>query len=476
MTSNNKFLDRRFYLTTAIPYVNAKPHIGHALEYVVADAIHRYHKLIGNETRITSGADENALKNVQAAEKEGLEPTKFLDKYSKIFEDFYKLLEVDLDEFRRGTDQKKHWPGVQKFWKLAYKNGDIYKKKYKGLYCVGCESFKVKKDLVDGKCPDHNTVPEEVEEENYFFKLSKYQDKLLELIKSDTYKIHPEKRKNEVVSFIKQGLEDFSISRSNERARGIGVPVPGDDSQKMYVWFDALNIYQTSSGFGYDEKLWEKWWPADLHVIGKDIIRFHAVYWPAMLLSAGLPLPKSLLVHGFITSGGRKMSKSIGNVVDPYEITEKYGVEALRYYLMAKIPTLDDGDFTTDGFEQVYQADLANGLGNLVSRIIGLSKGDSLKATGTREFSENVVRYLENYELNRALEDIWSRISDLDKYINENKVWELSGEKKTSAIDYLQKGLAQITFDLKPFLPEPAEKIERQLREGKSTPLFPRLD
>src|SRR3990172_1921284 len=291
---------KKYYLTTAIPYVNAKPHIGHALEYVIADAIHRYQDLIGNDVYFVSGADENALKNVQAAEKAGVPVQQFLNENSKTFADFYKLLEVDLDEFRRGTDQKHHWPGVQKLWKLVDKNGDIYKKKYKGLYCVGCEEFKTEKDLVDGKCPDHDKVPEEVEEENYFFKLSKYQDKIFKLIESDEYKIIPSKRKNEILSFIKDGLTDISISRSNERARGVGVPVEGDNSQKAYVWFDALNIYQTAVGFGYDENLWKEWWPADLHIIGKDIIRFHAVYWPAILLSASLPLPKRLLVHGFI--------------------------------------------------------------------------------------------------------------------------------------------------------------------------------
>ena len=285
---------KKFYLTTAIPYVNANPHCGHALEYVVADVIHRYQELIGSEVMFSSGADENAIKNVQAAEKAGMEPSAFLDKYAKIFQEFYQLLGADLDEFRRGTDEKSHWPGVQKMWKKADDNGDIYKKSYKGLYCVGCESFKIEKDLVDGKCPDHNKEPEEIEEENYFFRLSKYQEKLIKLIESDEYKIRPAKRKNEVLSFIEMGLEDFSISRSNARARGIGVPVPNDDSQKMYVWFDALNIYQTAVGWGYDEELWGKWWPADLHIIGKDIIRFHAVYWPAMLMSAKIPLPKSL--------------------------------------------------------------------------------------------------------------------------------------------------------------------------------------
>lgn len=470
---------KKYYLTTAIPYVNAKPHIGHALEYVIADAIHRFYELHGYNVRIISGADENALKNVQAAEKAKVPVQKFLDQNSKIFADFYKILEVDLDEFRRGTDKKFHWPGVQKLWKLADKAGDIYKKKYKGLYCVGCEEFKTEKDLVDGKCPIHDKKPEVVEEENYFFKLSKYQDKLLKLIESDTYKIYPEKRKNEVLSFIKSGLEDFSISRSNERARGVGVPVPGDDTQNIYVWFDALNIYQTGVGWGYDKKLWRKWWPADLHIIGKDIIRFHAVYWPAMLLSAKLPLPKTLLVHGFISSGGRKMSKSLGNVIDPYEIIEKYGVEPLRYFLLSQIPTLDDGEFTLERFEEVYLANLANGLGNLVARVSGLCKGKGYKVKGkSLIFSNTVKKQIENYQLNLALEIIWEEIKKADVLINEKEVWNLKGEEIQKVLAELVNRIRQIAYDLKPFLPETAEKIDKQF-EGPTIksqkPLFPRL-
>jgi len=480
----------KFYLTTAIPYVNAKPHLGHALEYVQADVVNRYHRLIGDESFFVSGADENALKNVQAAEKEGLAPARFLDKYSKIFADFYKLLGANLDEFRRGTDQKKHWPGVQKLWRAVVENDKdrpenekiIYKKKYSGLYCVGCESFKTEKDLVDGKCPDHNRVPERVEEENYFFRLSKFQDFLVDLIETDKLKIYPQKRKNEILQFIVSGLEDFSISRSNERARGIGVPVPEDDSQKIYVWFDALVIYTTGVGFGYDDALWKKWWPADLHIIGKDIIRFHAIYWPAMLKAAGLPLPKKILVHGFITSDGKKMGKSLGNAIDPYQIIEKYEVEALRYYLLSQIPTQDDGDFTIEKFERVYQADLANGLGNLTSRVQGL--GDNLKFSispnlGGREISRDVAEKIEIYEFDKALRLIWERIKKCDVLINEKEVWKLKGENKKKILNSLVEEIRQIGVDLQPFLPKIAKEILRRF-EGekiiKGESLFPRLD
>lgn len=470
---------KKFYLTTAIPYVNGIPHVGHALEYVVADAIHRYNELVGKETRFISGSDENALKNVQAAEKVDMPIQEFLDKNSKAFEDFYKLIGAELDEFRRGTDQKKHWPGVAELWKKVEANGDLYKKKYKGLYCVGCEEFKLEKDLIDGKCPDHDKEPISVEEENWFFKLSNYQDKLLELIESDTYHIFPQKRKNEIVSFIKSGLEDFSVSRSEARARGVGVPVPGDPDQKIYVWFDALTIYMTASGFGYDEELYKKWWPANLHVIGKDIIRFHAIYWPAMILSAGLPLPEKLLVHGFITSGGRKMSKTLGNVVDPYEIIEKYGVDALRYYLLAKIPTQDDGDFTIESFEQAYQGDLANGLGNLVSRVAKLCENSQL------DFKEqeinlipSVEKELSEYRFDLAIKEVWSAISQTDQFINEEKPWEKEGEELEKILTHLVSHIRTIAYNLKPFLPETAKKIEEQFKGPKiqsSTGLFPRL-
>jgi len=481
----------KFYITTAIPYVNGKPHIGHALEYFQADVIRRFHQILGDETLLLSGADENALKNVQAAQKEGVPIRQFLDDNSQIWKNAYEQLGVHLDVFQRGSDEKKHWPGVQKLWNLCVKNGDIYKKSYKGLYCVGCESFKLEKELVDGLCPTHQKAPELIEEENYFFKLSKYQDKLLELFESNKLKITPANKREEAFSFIKQGLEDFSVSRSKERAQGVGVPVPDDSSQVMYVWFDALNIYMTGIGFGWDTEKWRKWWPADLHVIGKDINRFHTVYWPAMLLSAGLSLPKEILIHGFVYTKGEKMSKSVGNVIDPFEFAKEYGVEALRYFLLSQIPIDADGDFTLERLKEVYNSDLANGLGNLIARVAKLCETANFKQSPS-ENNRHVIngfdeykKRLNEYRFNEVLNLIWAKIARVDKYINEEKPWELlktpAGNLKrpiNAILEHAVDEIEEIGELLEPFLPETSAKIKAQFTTAEiksSTSLFPRI-
>jgi methionyl-tRNA synthetase len=469
----------KFYITTAIPYVNGRAHIGHTLEYFQADTLRKYHKLLGEETLLLSGADENALKNVQAAEKEGLPIQDFLDKYSKIWQETYDLVGVHLDVFQRGSDKEKHWPGVQKFWELCKESGDIYKKSYTGLYCVGCESFKTENELVDGLCEIHKTKPEEVQEENYFFKLSKYQEKLIELIESNTLEITPENKRAEALSFIKQGLDDFSISRTKERAKGVGVPVPNDPDQIMYVWFDALNIYMTGIGFGWDDQKWQKWWPADIHIIGKDINRFHTVYWPAMLLSAGLPLPKVVLIHGFVNAkGGEKFSKSLGNAPDPKEVLEKYPLEGIRFFMLSQIPITGDGEFDPERFEEIYNANLANGLGNLVARVARLAEKNNITSSPPPTgFDPDMVMLLDQYKFNEALNHIWGEISETDKKINEEKPWELEGEKAKEVLEDLIKKIQHIAFNLQPFLPETSEKILSQFNgEVKSsTPLFPRI-
>lgn len=470
---------KKIYVTTAIPYVNASPHIGHALELVQSDCIARFHRLSGADVFWSWGADENSLKNVQAAETEGIPTQKLVDKYAKQFEDLKEVLDLTFDVFNR-TSSKHHFKGAQKLWTQC-RQEDIYKKKYRGLYCVGCELFYTRAELVGGKCPEHFTVPEDVEEENYFFALSNYADFLEKLITTDKLKIVPNTRKNEVLSFIKQGLEDFSISRSQERARGWGVPVPGDDNQVMYVWFDALTTYLTALGYP-ESDLYKKYWlnnPDRLHVIGKGIIRFHAVYWIAMLESAGLPLPSGEFVHGYATVEDQKISKSLGNVIDPFDIVKKFGTEAVRYYLLREIPAWGDGDFSLSRFKDLYNGELANGLGNLVARVAKLASdcGLVLPAKRNFKFKKKVLENVKNFRFDHALISLWEEISEIDKRINEEKPWELEGAKLKTSIAPIAKEIREIAFNLGPFLPETSEKILNQFT-GKivaEKPLFPRI-
>ncbi|HUV42783.1 MAG TPA: methionine--tRNA ligase [Patescibacteria group bacterium] len=470
---------RKFYLTTAIPYVNAAPHVGHALEFVQTDVIARYHRFLGEDTYFLSGTDDNALKNVQAAEEKKIPVEKFVKQNSDKFYQFKNILNISFDDFIR-TTEKRHVEGAQALWK-ACKKEDIYRKKYKGLYCVGCEEFKTEKDLVNGQCPEHKKEPELVEEENYFFRLSRYQNWLEKLITSNKLKIVPKTRKNEVLAFIRQGLEDFSISRTKERAHGWGIPVPGDSNQIIYVWFDALANYITALDWQNKGKLYQKYWPADLHVIGKGIIRFHAIYWPAMLKSASLLPPKAEFVHGYITVEGEKISKSIGNVIDPFDLVKKFGTDPIRYYLLREIPVYGDGDFSIQRFKEVYNADLANGLGNLAARVAKLCEksGFEFKKTNQKLYPE-IQKALVKFQLDQALNFIWQeKITACDKFIDQKKPWEVSGKKLKPVLDKLVKEIREISYNLEPFLPETAEKIEKQFQGPKikaEKPLFPRIE
>src|SRR3989338_4006340 len=364
----------KYFITTAIPYVNGYPHLGHALEFVQTDVLARYNRLRGREVFFLTGTDENALKNVQSAEKAGEDVKTFIDRHADVFRKLTEVLNLSNDDFIRTTEER-HILGAQKLWKACEERGDIYKKKYQGLYCVGCESFKTEKELIDGLCPEHKVEPEKVEEENYFFRLSGYEKEILRMIESDELKILPSSRKNELTSFIKEGLEDFSISRSRERVKNWGIPVPGDDSQILFVWFDALSNYINALGYGGDESKFQEWWennPNKEHLIGKGITRFHAIYWPAVLISAKLKLPSQILVHGYLTIDGEKISKSLGNVVDPFKVVEKYGVDPVRYFLLRDIASGEDGAFSYKQLEERYNGDLANGLGNLIQRVATL--------------------------------------------------------------------------------------------------------
>jgi methionyl-tRNA synthetase len=489
---------KKFFITTAIDYVNAPPHIGHALEKSQADVIARLRRQKGEEVFFLTGADEHGGKILKAAKEAEKEPPEFVDELSEKFKELKRTLNLSWDDFIRTSDKKRHWPAVFEIWKRLKNKGDLEKRKYHGLYCVGCEAFKNPKEFIDAKCPEHLTEPEKIEEENYFFKLSKYAGEIESRIKNNELRIIPESRKNEILSFINQGLADISVSRPKEKLAW-GIPAPDDESQIIYVWIDALINYISALGFGSPQNVdilkFQRFWPADVHFIGKDILRFHTVIWPAMLLSADLPLPKTIFAHGFITVNGQKMSKTLGNIVSPFELTKKYGADATRYYLLREIPAYDDGDFTEEKFKEKYNADLANGLGNFTARVLALAEGDpNLRIHPNLQINPNirekiekiqksVAQKLEEFKFNEALAAIWELISFGDNYVNETKAWSIKDEKtKTEVLSDLIAILVGIADLLKPFLPQTSEKIlSRITRAGDSLQikkgeiLFPRV-
>jgi len=453
---------KKFYITTTIPYANAHPHIGFALEIIQADVLARQNQLMGKDVFFLTGTDEHGVKNYQTAKKQGIPTQKFVDGNSEEFKKLVKSLNICSNNFIRTTDKKTHWPGVLKIWKLISEKGDIYKKKYVGNYCSGCERFITEKDLIDGKCLNHpNLKIEKISEENYFFKLSKYSDKIISLIKSNKLKIKPEKWKNDFLSLIKDGLIDVSFSRDKQHLPW-GIPVPDDENQVMYVWPDALTNYLT--GIGFPNKKFEKYWPADIHVVGKDMLRFHTGIWPGMLLSAGLPLPKEVIVHGFLTVNGQKMSKSLGNVISPIYLSEKHGQDSLRYTLLRSIPFGDDGDFSEQILIDQHNNELANKLGNLVSRVTALSERNGIEKTENRLLKKlkinKIEKLIENYELDKALNEIFAFIDICNEYVQKKKPWETKDKK---VLYELVDSLKAVSILLWPFIPETSEKIAKSL-------------
>lgn len=499
----------KFYITTSIPYANSAPHVGHILDPLIADVLSRHHRIKGDKVRLLVGTDEHGAKIVKKAEEVGKTPQELVDENSAKFRKMHELLNIKWDDFIRTSDRKRHWPGAQKMWKELEESGDIYWKKYKGLYCVGHEAFITEKDLVNGKCQDHQKKPEIVEEENWFFRLSKYSKQIKEAIVSGQMQIKPESRKNEILSFIRGGLEDISISRPRKDIPW-GLPVPDDPTQVMYVWLEALTSYISSIGYGQEgdqsKALLNQWWPADAQIVGKDNLRFHAAIWPGMLLSAGLELPKEIFIHGFVNVEGQKISKTVGNVIAPQMIVEKYGVDPIRYFFLREFPSQEDGDFSYKKLENRYNGDLANGLGNLVQRIITLIdsklnaeliyKNKLVESEVTKKVEELFKKHtnsIDNFQLHEAMGNIWELISFGDKYMDEKAPWQAIKHDEAEFLAIMTNLvyiLYNVAWMLLPFMPETADKIFESLgadknadtlenykfRVIKGKPLFPRLN
>lgn len=471
------------YITTAIPYVNAAPHLGFALELVQADATARRHRAAGHPTRLQTGSDENAFKNVEAAAVAGVRILDWVDSRSAQFRELAQSLHVVADRFIR-TTEAAHVRGVRQLWQ-SLRHGDVFQKSYAGLYCSGCEDFLFLKDLVEGLCPDHKVAPIEVAETNYFFRLSEYQDTLERWLTSDAVTIRPEWRRAEILSFVRAGLQDISISRPAARSGGWGVTVPGDDSQIVYVWIDALINYLTGLGYGTDDG-WRRWWGDNtrkVHVIGKNVWKFHAIYWPALLLSAGLPLPNELAIHGFLTVDGRKIGKSLGNAVSPDDFIRQYGADAVRYYLLRAVPQFGDADFSAARFAAIYEADLANGLGNLVSRLFTLAVRSGLeKAPESDEAAVHGPSSGLNTSHDEVLASIWTQIDELNRELEQAKPWVALREGSTPPLraqiaGWLER-LGWIALRIEPFLPTTSLRIRSHLTTHPLqivAPLFPRI-
>ena len=466
----------KFYITTAIDYVNSIPHIGTAYEKIGADVLARWHRMLGEDVRFQMGNDEHSINVQRAAQDKGMTPKAYCDEMRVKFEDVWRKLEISYDGFIQTSDPH-HEKGVQKFLQTIMDKGDIERRKYEGWYCESCEAFLTEKDLEGGLCPNHKTEPKWLAEENYFFKLTNYRDRLLDHIEKNSDFILPDIRRNEITSFLREGLQDISVSRASV---DWGIPVPHDPDHVVYVWFDALINYITAVGYGWDDDEFSKRWPADVHVIGKDITRFHCIIWPAMLMSAGIPLPKTVFGHGFVYLKGEKMSKTLGNVVTPMDIIDKYGADSLRYYLLREGGFGRDGDFTWEHFIERYNGDLANGIGNLVSRTVGMAgrycdgviphlptDGKSELRDATEGLAVKVATALDHTTgevgFHQALAAIWETVAAADRHINEAKPWEMVKAGRTEDVKRVlwevATAIREITVMLYPFMPTSAARI-----------------
>jgi methionyl-tRNA synthetase len=491
------------YITTTIPYVNARPHIGFALELVQADVLARFRRQHGDRVRFQAGTDDNSLKNVLAAQAAGAGVQEFVDRNAEAFLALGPALSLTVDDVIRTSRDLRHRPGVERFWRACAAAGDLYRKRYEGLYCTGCEQFYSPAELRDGRCPEHGTEPQRVAEENWFFRLSRYGEALRQAVARGELRIEPAGRRNEVLAFIDGGLEDFSVSRPAERADGWGIRVPGDPSQVIYVWFEALCNYVSALGYGTGDDAYREWWAGAgrrIHLLGKGVLRFHAVYWPAMLLSSGQLLPTDIFVHDYLTAGGRKISKSSGAGADagPAALAAAYGPDAVRWWLLREVPRVGDADFTVARMTARADDELANGLGNLVNRVVAMihryrggripesrsaaAGGEDLEAA-IRQADGLIAAALADFDFRQATAGVWAIADEANRFINRVRPWELAraerdgagGQRLDAVLGALFEACLALGRELAPFLPDAAARITRQCtpRDGALPPAVP---
>ena len=469
----------KFFLTTAIDFVNSKPHLGTAYEKITADIIARYRRLAGYDTHFLMGNDEHSQNVFKKAAEQGKDPLAYCDEMEQVFRDVWKRLDLSFDDFIRTTDRARHFPAVQKMAQACLDNGDIYEGAYEGWYCEGCESFKPEKDLVEGLCPIHKTKPQWIKEKNWFFRLSKYQPALLKHYADNPSFIEPEIRRNEILRLVEGGLEDISMSRAGQ---SWGIPVPFDPTSVVYVWFDALINYAAAVGYGWDDEKFKQWWPANLHIVGKDITRFHCVIWPAMLMSARVPLPQQVFGHGWVYFKGERMSKTMGNIVDPLDAANRFGPDPLRLYLAKEIPYGGDGDFTWERFEEKYNADLANNLGNLVNRVASMTERyqqGRIRTTSGGPLAgiaaESVASYraaMQGHALHEGAAAAFRLVSAANNYIAETQPWALAkdpskAEQLNGVLSDTAEAVRIAATLLSPIMPSSSVEILRRLGDDK---------